>query len=307
MRAIALEADGSAPALIDLSVRQPGPGELLVRVRASSVNGFDLAVVGGWVRQFMEYRFPVVLGKDFAGTVEAVGEGASAFAVGDPVFGVVMTPYVGADGGFAEYLVVGEQYGVAAVPDGLDLGTAGALGLAGSAATTALDALGLKAGQTVLISGATGGVGAIAVQYAAAAGVRVLATGRPGAEADLVLDLGAERALDWSGDLGREFRAIAPEGVDGVLHLAGEPGPLADLLAPGGCLASTLMFGPDQHPAAVSVVADPARARLERLAADVVAGRLRLPISRTYELAEAPRALTDFPGGTLGKLAVAVS
>jgi NADPH:quinone reductase-like Zn-dependent oxidoreductase len=307
MRAIAIRADGSPPALIELPVREPGPGELLVHVRASSVNGFDLAVIGGWVRQFMEYRFPVVLGKDFAGTVEAVGEGASSFAVGDPVFGVVMTPYVGADGGFAEYLVVGEQYGVAAVPDGLDLGTAGALGLAGSAAATALDALGLKAGQTVLISGATGGVGAIAVQYAAAAGVRVLATARPGAEADLVLDLGAERALDWSGDLAREFRAIAPEGVDAVLHLAGEPEQLANLLARGGCLASTLMFGPDQHPAAVSVIADPGRPRLERLASDVVGGRLRLPVSRTYELAEAPRALADFTGGTVGKLAVSVS
>ena len=66
------------------------------------------------------------------------------------------------------------------------------------------------------------------------------------------------------------------------------------------------MFGPDQHPAAVSVVANPTRATLDRLAADVVTGRLRLPISRTYDLADAPQALEDFTGGTLGKFAIRV-
>ena len=292
--------------MTELPVRDPGPGELLVEVHASSVNGFDVAVLSGWVRDFMEYRFPLVPGKDFAGRVAAVGDGVSGFAVGDPVFGVVMTPYVGSDGAFAEYLVVGEQYGVAGVPAGLDLAVAGALGLAGSAALTALDALSLKAGQTLLVAGATGGVGAIAVQYATRAGVRVLATARPGEEADLVHDLGAEQAVDWSGDLGDAVRTVAPEGVDAVMHLAGDPHMQVGLLAPGGCLASTLMFGPDQHPAAVSIIADPARATLDRLASDVVAGRLRVPISRTYPLADAPQALADFAGGTLGKLAVSV-
>src|SRR5215218_1793172 len=113
MRAIALSAAGAEPRLTELPVRGPGPGEVLVHVAASSVNGFDLAVVAGWIAQYMEYRFPVVLGKDFAGTVEGVGPGVSRFAVGDQVFGVVMTPHVGGDGGFAEYVVVGEGYGVA--------------------------------------------------------------------------------------------------------------------------------------------------------------------------------------------------
>jgi NADPH:quinone reductase-like Zn-dependent oxidoreductase len=230
----------------------------------------------------------------------------SGFAVGDPVFGVVMTPYVGGDGAFAEYLVVGERYGVAKVPDGMDLAVAGALGLAGSAALTALDALALKAGQTLLVAGATGGVGSIAVQYAARAGVRVLATARPGEEADFVHGLGAEQAVDYSGDLAGAVREVAPEGVDAVLHLAGDPHLQAGLLAPGGCLASTLMFGPEQHPAAVSIIADPAQRSLDRLASDVGAGRLRVPISRTYPLSDAPQALDDFAGGTLGKFAVTV-
>jgi NADPH:quinone reductase-like Zn-dependent oxidoreductase len=294
MRAIALHEVGTAPRLTEVPERAPGPDQLLVRVAASSVNGFDIAVIDGWIRAFMEYRFPVVLGKDFAGTVEAVGEGVSRFAVGDRVFGVVMTP------------TVGEAYGVAAVPDGMDLAAAGALGLAGSAARTALDMLPLAAGRTLLVSGATGGVGAIAVQYASAAGVRVIGTARAGDEEAFVREMGAEHTVDWSGDLAAEIREIAPDGVDAVLHLADDPQRLVGLLTPGGSLASTLMFGPDQHPAAVSVIADPQQSTLDRLAADVVAGRLRVPVTRTFALEDVPEALEDFRKGTVGKFAVAV-
>jgi NADPH:quinone reductase-like Zn-dependent oxidoreductase len=306
MRAVALHDFGSAPTLADLPVRDPAAGEVLVRIAASSVNGFDIAVTDGWIRDFMEYRFPVVLGKDFAGTVEVVGPGASRFAVGDEVFGVVMRPYLGADGGFAEYVVVGEGYGVARRPAGLDPHTAGALGLAGSAAVTALEALALKEGQTLLVSGATGGVGAIAVQYAVAAGVRVIATARPGKEEEFVRGLGADRTVDWSSDLVEAMQSVAPDGVDAVLHLADDPNRLVTCLAPGGCLASTLMFGADQHPSAVSIIADPQEKVLDRLAADVAAGRLRVPVTRTYALAEGPTALADFRLGTLGKFAVSV-
>lgn len=306
MRAIAFHEVGARPALIDLPQRAPEPAEIVVEVHASSVNGFDLAVLAGWVRQFMEYRFPVVPGKDFAGRVVAVGPGESPWAVGEDVFGVIMTPYVGGDGGFADYVTVGEPSGIAPVPPGVDLAVAGALGLAGTAAVNSLEALNLKAGQTLLVAGATGGVGTIAVQYAARTGVRVIATARPGEEAELVRDLGAEATVDYSVDVGAQVRAAAPEGVDAVLHLADDPLRLTSLLAPGGCLASTLMFGADQHPAAVSVIANPTRATLDRLAADVAAARLRVPITRTYDLAEAPQALEDFPGGTLGKFSVRV-
>jgi NADPH:quinone reductase-like Zn-dependent oxidoreductase len=306
MRTIALRDFGRAPELTDVPAREPGAGELAIRVRASSVNGFDVAVVAGWIKDFMEYRFPVVLGKDFAGTVEAVGDGVAAFGPGDQVFGVALAPYLDANGSFAEHLTLPAQYGVARVPDGLDLAVAGALGLAGSAAHACLDALQLKAGHTLLLCGATGGVGTIALQYAAAAGVRVVATARPGEEADLVRDLGAEETVDYTGDVTAQVRAVAPEGVDAAMHLAGEPRELVGLLAPGGCLASTLMFGADQDPAATSVVADPSTSTLDRLAADVAAGRIRVPISRTYALEDVPRALAEFPQGTLGKYAVRI-
>jgi NADPH:quinone reductase-like Zn-dependent oxidoreductase len=253
----------------------------------------------------MEHRFPVVLGKDFAGVVDALGEGASRFSVGDEVFGVVMKPYVG-DGGLGEYLVVGEQYGIARVPGGLSLQDAGALGLAGSAARDAVDAVAPAAGELVLVSGATGGVGALTLQYALAAGADVIATARSGAEEEFVRGLGATRVVDYGGDLAAQVRAIAPEGVPAIVHLVGDGAQLAGLLAPGRRIVSTLGFGRDQHPSAIAVMASPEAATLDRIAADVVSGAPRVPITRTYPLEATPQALADFGAGTLGKLAVSV-
>ena len=173
MRAITVPDLGISPQLTDLPVRDPEAGEIVVEIHTASVNGFDLAVLSGWVRDFMEYRFPIVPGKDFAGTVSAVGPGESRWSVGDTVFGVVMTPYVGADGTFADSVTLAGGYGVAAVPEGLDVGVAGAMGLAGTAALDSLEALNLKSGQTLLVAGATGGVGSIALQYAVRTGVPV--------------------------------------------------------------------------------------------------------------------------------------
>jgi NADPH:quinone reductase-like Zn-dependent oxidoreductase len=217
-----------------------------------------------------------------------------------------MKPYLG-DGGWGEFLVVGEQHGIAAVPGGLDLTQAGALGLAGAAGLQAVEAIAAPAGCTVLISGASGGVGAMAMQYALAAGADVIATARPGAEAELVRELGAGHVVDYAGDLEAQVRAIAPDGVDGVLHFAGDASQLVGLLREDSRLASTLGFGPDQNPAAVALMADPDAATLARLAADVAAGSIKLPITRTYDLGEAQQALADFAAGTVGKFAITVS
>ncbi|MFG2164539.1 NADP-dependent oxidoreductase [Micromonospora chersina] len=304
MRAITLDRDGAAPAARDdLARPSPGPDEVLVRVRASSVNGFDRKAAAGMMRGSMDYRYPVVLGKDFAGEVEAIG-GTSPFRVGDAVFGVLMRPYLG-EGTWAEYVTVGGADGIARVPDGVELSTAGVLGLAGATALDTLDALAVRPDDTVLVAGATGGVGALAVQYARLAGARVVATARPGPATDFVRDLGAAEVVDYTGDLTGQVRAVAPDGVAAVAHLAGDGAPLAGLLAPGGRLASTIGFGPDQHPAAVSIFGRPERATLDRLADDVLAGRVRVPVDRRYELDEVPRALTEF-SGALGKLAVSM-
>ena len=306
MRAVVIAEQGASPTLTELPTPAPSAGEVLVQVQASSLNGFDTAVAAGYLVGMMEHRFPMVLGKDFAGTVTAVGAGVSRFAVGDRVFGVVTKAFLG-DGGLGEFVTVSEAIGIAQLPAELDIAAAGALGLAGTAAVDVLDAVSPQTGDSVLISGATGGVGAIAIQYAAAAGAKVIATARPGEEADFVRGLGATDVVDHTGDLSAQVRAIAPDGVDVVLHLAGDGGALTDLLADKGRLASTLGLGPDQHPAAVSIMATPTAETLDRLAADAAGGRITVPVSRTYPLADTPAAFADFTGGTLGKLAITIA
>src|SRR6195952_1560468 len=150
MRAFVVPSADSEPTVTEVPDPTPGTGEILVRVTASSLNGFDLSVASGRLQGMMEHRFPVVLGKDFAGTIEAVGEGVTRFAPGDAVLGVVTKAHLG-DGGFGELLVVHEGDFITAVPDGLDLRSAGALGLAGTAALDTLAAAGVQAGQTVLV------------------------------------------------------------------------------------------------------------------------------------------------------------
>jgi NADPH:quinone reductase-like Zn-dependent oxidoreductase len=246
MRAFVLQDFESEPAIAQVNRPEAGPGEVLVRVRAPLLNGFDLAVAGGMLKGMLEYRFPVVLGKDFAGT----------------------------------------------------------------AALAAIDAVAPRAGETVLISGATGGVGAFAVQLAVARGALVIATATPGEDKDFVLALGATHVVDHTADLPAQVRALRPGGIDAVLHLAGDGPQLAGLLVPGGRFASTLGVGSEQlagqNVRATSIVASPDSATLDLLAAEAAAGRLRAPIQHTYTLEELGQALSDFAGGTRGKLAVVI-
>ncbi|MEV8533605.1 NADP-dependent oxidoreductase [Streptomyces sp. NPDC051211] len=309
MRAVTIDSFGATPALTETAKPAPGPGEILVRVHASSFNGFDGAVVFGVFKDMLEHKFPITLGQDFAGTVEEVGEGVDR-AVGDRVFGVVRKPVI-SDGAFADYLVVAEGYGITAAPAGLDLDQAGALGLAGSAAVGVVEAIAPAAGDTVLVSGATGGVGAYVVQLAAASGARVIATAKPGAETEFVTGLGAAHAVDHTGDLDAQVREIAPEGVAAAVHLAGDPAQLAGLVAAGGRLASTLGFGPEQAeglPLTVtSVLANPDTATLDGLAAAVVAGTVKVPLGATYGLDSVAEAFGAFGAGTIGKIGISVA
>ena len=311
MRAFVLPDFERQPTLADIPAPEAGPGEVLVRVHAASVNGVDLSIASGQLQGMMEYHFPVVLGKDFAGTVEDVGAGVTDFAAGERVFGVVSDPSPLNSRSFAEYLAVPAGPNLTRVPEGIDFAAAGVLGLAGSAALQAVDAVAPAAGETVLVSGATGGAGAYAVQLVAARGATVIATAKPGDEADFVRDLGASHGVDYRGDVAEQVRAIRPGGVEAVLHFAGDGAALGELLVSGGRLASTLIMSPDQLPvpkARVSgVFANPDTATLDRLAADVVAGRLRVPIQRTYQLDELGQAMADYTAGTRGKLAVSVS
>jgi NADPH:quinone reductase-like Zn-dependent oxidoreductase len=311
MRAVVTASLGSGPALAEVETPTAGQGEIRIRVRSSSLNGFDTALHRGYFADMLEHRFPVVLGKDFAGTVDQVGDGVTEFTTGTEVFGVVMNHQPLSAGALGEYVVVPASHAVAPMPDGLDYRTAGVIGLAGAAAVGVVEATDPREGDLVLVSGATGGVGAFAIQLAAARGATVIATATPGEEADHVRHLGAFYIVDYTRDVPAQVRKLAPEGLDVVLHLAGDPLPLANLLTAGGRFATLLGIGPDQFAGrdivATSVIASPDRDLLESLAGEVAAGRLRIPIQRSYSLDEVPRAFDDFAAGTLGKLSVTIA
>jgi NADPH:quinone reductase-like Zn-dependent oxidoreductase len=205
---------------------------------------------------------------------------------------------------------VPEDQSIARLPDGLEFEIGGAIGAAGATALDVVEAVAPQPGETVLISGATGGVGAYAVQLAAARGATVIATAKSGDETDFVRGLGAAYVVDRSSDLSAAVRAIRPHGVDAVIHLAGDGPQLADLLVPNVRISSTIGFGPEQvagRPiSATAIQQRSSSATLERLAMEVVAGHLRVPIQRTYPLEEAGQALAKFHSNKLGKLAIAV-
>jgi NADPH2:quinone reductase len=220
MKAVATTDFGAPATVIDLPDPKPAEGEILVRVAASSINGFDLSVAKGALKGMMEHRFPVVLGKDFAGTVEAAGAGVTDLNVGDAVFGVVMKAELG-DGAFGEHVTSPAAF-AAKIPSGVDTATAGALGLAGTAAYDAVEAIAAQHGETVLVSGATGGVGVIAVQFLRARGVRVVATASTDDEIAFVRNHGADDVGDYRGDVLAAVGETHPDGVDAVLHFAGD-------------------------------------------------------------------------------------
>ena len=128
MKAITLTELGTQPALrADQSAPTPGPAEVLVRVRASSVNPVDNAIAAGMLKDMVEHVFPVTLGRDYAGVVEQIGADVTGYSVGDEVFGFIpgMAPAVQA-GSWAELIVVPESMSIARKPDGVDLASAGA-------------------------------------------------------------------------------------------------------------------------------------------------------------------------------------
>ena len=308
MKSFAVPARDTQPTLTDLPQPEPAAGEVLVEVELASVNGFDLSVAAGYVWDMVPHEFPVVLGRDLVGTVSAVGEGVTTVSTGDRVAGVIPGMALGpVTGSLAQYVALPAD-AVAVVPAGVSAEAAATTGLAGVAALDSLDALDVQAGDVVLVSGATGGVGSIAVQLAVAAGATVIATGRPGTEADYVTGLGAHHVVDWSGDLAEQVRAIAPQGVDKALHAAGDPAALGAALRPGATVASprsadNAQLGRDDVNA-VQIMAAATGEKVARLLAQVAAGSLRVNVETTVPLDRAHEAHAAFADGTLGKVLI---
>ena len=304
MLAYVLDDDNSAR-LRQVAAPEPGPGEVRIRVLASALNPNDEHVRTGAARAYMDYHLPAVLGSDVAGEVDAVGAGVTRVSVGDRVFGVERSGRVH-NGTFAEQVVLPES-AVTRTPDSIDDARAGALGLAALMAVTAIDAARLGPDSSILVNGATGGVGCYVTQLAAAAGARVLATARTGAEADLVRELGAAITIDWSTD-DIAAAAAAEGGVDVLLDLVTfDPEALdrlaAQVLAPGGRALTTIT----PQSGAQILVAMSSPEMLDRITAHAARGELKVPLQRTFELTQIEDAFAAMRAGTLGKIGLRVA
>lgn len=308
MRAVRIKEFGGPEVLVleDVPEPVPGPGQVLIEVSASSINPVDVAIRSGWMQAFVPLELPATLGMDVAGVVLATGDDNPQFAVGQQVYGSAAAIF-GASGAFAERAV--SHTGLLATPpSSVGLVDAGTLPLAGISALQAVtEVLSVKSGDTVLVRGAAGGVGGMAVMIAKSLGATVIAVAR-GRGVEAARALGADQALDGGSD---DWRSSIPP-VDAALDLiaADDPSSCLALVRTGGRLAS-LVGQPDQAAAAerqieASLVQTGVNTeRLTRLAELVDAGVVQPRIHESHLLDDIAAAFGSLAaGGVLGKIAI---
>jgi NADPH2:quinone reductase len=309
MKAAAIDRFGGPEEIHTQSLPVPAPegDQVLIRVRTAGIGVWDPYVREGGLASG-DTSFPHVIGNDGAGTVAAVGPAVERFAVGDQVYGYSM------DGGFyAEYVTISED-NVAAIPPGLDDDEAGALGADGITALRGLDdELGIDAGDTLMIYGASGGIGHIAVQLAKRMGAKVLAVASGADGVELVRRLGADAAVDGRReDVAQAVRDFAPDGLDAALVLTDGNG-LTEALAAmkrGGRLAYPNGVEPEpRSPDGVEGQAydgTPDRDAFERLNELIGSEPFHVELGRVYRLEDAAVAHREIAKHHLGKLAFRV-
>lgn len=315
MKAFALTNPSEPAVLTDLRDPEFGPDGALIRVHAASVNGFDVHQASGGLMAMMPHELPTVIGRDLAGVVVAVGPDRTDVAPGDEVLGFVTAAPPLHRGTWAELVAGGSDLILARKPAALGWETAAAIPLAASTALDAVDAVAPGPGDTVLIMGSTGGVGAFAVQFAAQRGARVLASAKPGDDDAFVRSLGASETIDYTqSGLGDTVRRLAPGGLAGLIDVVsrGEAFMALARLLGDGSRASTTLGAADvaalaeRGIRATNVQGNPTPQKLESLAAQAAAGTLQVPVQHVFPLAEAPAAIAAFAAGTRGKLVLTI-
>ena len=305
MRAITQHSFGDPDVLqvVEIDPPQPVPTEVLVRVRAIGLNPVEASIRRG--SRPMLGQPPFVLGWDISGVVEDVVPGVNRFQPGDEVYGMPMFPR--AARAYAE-LVAAPSRQLARKPRSLDHVHAAALPLAGLTAWQSLvDVAQVRSGQRVLIHGAAGGVGHLAVQIAKGLGAQVIATASR-AKADFVRELGADEVIDYEAE---DFSAVARD-VDAVLESVG--GDYADrslrTLRPGGLLVTIVERTNAQLAARVKaagrrfagIIVEPDSPGLEKLAEWVDSGRLRVHVDEAFPMTAVAQAHRRLEGSAKGKL-----
>ena len=295
MRAAAIDhaGDSSVLTLHVLPVPKPDANEVLIAVHTAGVGIWDVSV-RKHPTEIQHSSFPLVLGTDGAGTIVAVGSDVRGFKLGDPVYSYSWDNPKG--GFYAEYVAVPAER-VGHVPKGLTLADAGAIGTTALTAIQGIDdALHLKSGETVLIHGASGGVGSLAIEFAKLRGARVLATASGEDGAAFVKRLGADAVVDGrTGDISAAAHDFSPGGIDAVLGLAGGESleRCIDTLRPGGRVAYPNGVKPPKARQGLSPIAYdaiPGPREFERLNQAIEQTHLQVPIAAEYPLADAAKA-----------------
>ncbi|MBF9254598.1 NADP-dependent oxidoreductase [Pontibacter sp. 172403-2] len=283
-------------------------GEVLVRIKAAGVNPVDYAVREGYLKDFLPTRFPVIPGWDMAGVVEDRGFSARRFSKGDEVYAYARRPVV-QDGTFAEYIVIPETY-LAKRPGNMSWEEASGIPLVGLTAYQCLfDAGNLQENQSVLILGASGGVGSMAIQLAKAKDARVVGVASEKNHA-YMKELGADYTITYQNThVGEAVKEVLPDGVDLIFDCtAGETLTQSlSALKPSGKLVSILSHGEGLDPQTQFeyVFVEPNASQLDRLRELAEAGKLQVHVSRTYTLDETAEALEQVHSlHTRGKLVI---
>ncbi|MEU7579900.1 NADP-dependent oxidoreductase [Streptomyces sp. NPDC041068] len=309
MKAIGVEEFGGPEVLrvLELPEPQAGPGEVRIRVHAAAVNPTDVLLrTGGHAVRMPDRRPPFVPGMDAAGVIDQLGPGVDdRLAVGQRVVAIVL--FTGPRGGaYAEHIVV-PAASVVPAPAGADFPAASTLLMNAMTARLALDALAVRPGGTVAVTGAAGAVGGYAVELAKADGLTVIADAAPH-DIDRVRGFGADHVVERGPEVAARIRALAPDGVPGIVDGSMQTTEVLPAIADGGALAELRGWsGPAERGITVSpvMVTDGAAdtAGLHALSRHVEAGTLTLHVADVLpadEAAKAHRLLEA--GGLRGRL-----
>lgn len=301
MKAAAFATPGGPEVLQVMEIETPhaGPGEVRVRVKAAGVQPYDAAVRAGWVPQGVTGELPRVPGNEFAGVVDQVGQGVTGFAEGDEVLGFSLL------NSYAEYIVVGADQ-VARKPARVPWEVAGGLTAGVQTAELALDAIGVREGETLLVHGASGSVGTAAVQIARRRGARVIGTGRE-ENHDYLRSLGATPVAYGEG-LADRVRALGQ--VDAALDGAGGHAleVSLELVKDPARIVTLVEHGRAAELGVKLVQAGRTAERLARYAALIAEGAFTFPVRRAYPLDQAAEAHREIETGHgRGKLVILVS
>lgn len=311
MKAAILEDFNQKLKIQEIDKPEPGEGEVLVKVKASGVNPVDQKITEGYLKDMIEHDFPVIVGWDLAGVVESSGHGASRFRKGEEVYAYARRPVL-SNGTFAEYIALPESY-LAKKPININFEQAGGVPLAGLTAYQSLFEAGeLKSKETVLIIGASGGVGTFAVQLAKYKGSQVIAV----ASADnhnYLKELGADHCIDYkTEDIVEEVKKLSSTGVPLVLDAVGgestEIG--AKCLTKDGRIISIASQG-DNLPDDVNfkfVFVEPNARHLDHIREIIEAGSMEVPVRAKYDLEKINDAFDQIKTGhTTGKITITLN